>query len=120
MRPDYVIIADDLRLKITNSEIGLNEALPSQQALREAYDTSLATAKKALNVLKAQGYAAATLGRGTYVISTRPTGGSRDDDLRMLDEVHRRLDVLEDAIRELSTIVRHGGGYQPQAGTKHA
>jgi DNA-binding GntR family transcriptional regulator len=100
LRPDYVRIADDLREKITTGEIGLGDALPSQPAIRDTYDTSVATAQKALAVLRDEGYVAAMRGKGTYVIATQPAT-AEDPVMRTLRDVQARMDAMAAEITKL-------------------
>jgi DNA-binding GntR family transcriptional regulator len=101
LRPDYVLIADELRTMITTGKISVGDQLPTQKAVAEDFGVPPATAQKAFNVLKAEGFAAGATGRGTYVISAQPSLSQADDTARQLAQVHQRLDALEVMVREL-------------------
>ncbi len=101
MRPDYVIIADELRRKIVGGQIALGALLPSHTALSKHYRTSLPTAQKALGVLKTEGYAAAVQGKGTYVVARRPALTSQDQTVRVLAAIDQQVDILVQHVREI-------------------
>lgn len=60
-------IADDLEKRIASGELQPGEALPSERQIRERYQTTKATAAKAIALLLADGLARSEFGRGTYV-----------------------------------------------------
>ncbi|MCK2241226.1 MULTISPECIES: winged helix-turn-helix domain-containing protein [unclassified Crossiella] len=103
-RPDYMIIADDLRAKITSGELAVGDEIPSHAALRNTWESTLPTAQKAVDVLKAEGYVAAIRGRGTYVIRNDPPATPANEFAQMLTLVHQRLDSLEETVRKLAEL----------------
>lgn len=62
-------IADDLRSKILSGELAPGERLPSRNALARDYETTRATADRAIAVLTAEGLAVSQQGRGAFVRS---------------------------------------------------
>jgi GntR family transcriptional regulator len=65
--PVYVQVADDLRRRITAGEYAPGQRLPSAEDLHEIYDVAPNTARKALLLLREEGLAVMTHGRGTFV-----------------------------------------------------
>jgi DNA-binding GntR family transcriptional regulator len=124
MRPDYVIIADELRRKIVDGKIAVGARLPSHTALSKHYHTSLPTGQKALNVLKAEGYAAATQGKGTFVVTRRPALTTQDQTMRELAAIDQHADVLVQHMREikrrLKKVIGPTGGARPRSAPSRA
>lgn len=71
-RPLQVRVADDLRHKIETGEWRGGQQLPTLDELAAEYLSSLAVARKAVDLLKQQGLVVTMQGRGTYV-RERPT-----------------------------------------------
>lgn len=64
-RPLYQQIADELRLRITQGGLGSGRKLPSERTLSERHGTSRLTARRALQVLIAEGLAEPRRGVGS-------------------------------------------------------
>jgi DNA-binding GntR family transcriptional regulator len=120
LRADYEIIADDVRAQITSGELVLGEALPARVALAREYGTAPATAQKAVDVLKGEGYVAATRGRGTYVISREPAASAGDERIEMLKAVLDMQEELEAVLRKFKRRVGFGGAPSPRSGPTRA
>lgn len=69
--PKYRQIADDLRARINAGEFATGK-LPGEAALRERYETSIATLRAALKVLHDEGITEAQQGRGVFIRSFKP------------------------------------------------
>ncbi len=63
----YLQVAADLRRKIASGEYAPGQRLPSADDLAEIYDVAPNTARKALRLLRDEGHAVMSPGRGTYV-----------------------------------------------------
>jgi DNA-binding GntR family transcriptional regulator len=124
MRPDYVVVADELRQAIVDGKITLGALLPSHAALSKHYQTSLPTVQKAVNVLKGEGYVAAVHGKGTYVVARRPAVTSQDHTMRALAAIDQHVDVLTRHLREikqsLKKVIGPTGGPNPRSYRFHA
>jgi GntR family transcriptional regulator len=71
--PRYRQIADDLRRKIANGELGADgKPLPSEQKLVEQYDASRNTVRDAVKWLTARRVIETRPPRGTFVVNLRP------------------------------------------------
>jgi GntR family transcriptional regulator len=64
--PPYVQIADQLRARIIDGEFAPGTRLPGVETIVQETGVARMTARKALRVLRDQGYAVATVGMGTY------------------------------------------------------
>lgn len=69
-RPVYLQLADILRDQITGDELRPESRLPSETELEERYGLTRRTIRKGIAVLRDEGYAETTPGKGTYV--TKP------------------------------------------------
>lgn len=67
--PRYLNIASELRSKITGGSLGANQVLPSEAVLSTLYDASRITIRKALEVLRQEGYVDSRQGFGWLVVS---------------------------------------------------
>src|SRR2546430_15311107 len=101
LRPPYLRIADELRRLITTRRIPVGETLPSYNEISRTHRVAMSTAQKAVGVLRGEGLVASANGVATYVISTRPHAHDHRDTARALAELHRRLDTIEEAVRDL-------------------
>lgn len=73
--PPYVQIAEHFRTKIKNGELPEGAKLPSVAEVSQGWQVASATAAKALNVLRADGYVRST-NQGTFVsIAHKQTTG---------------------------------------------
>lgn len=68
MTNKYQIIFNTIVDKIKSGEIPPNSLLPSENELKEQYDTSRETIRKALNLLAQNGYIQKVRGKGSIVI----------------------------------------------------
>ena len=62
----YVDICDDLRRCMLEAKVKPGEKLPSENELSAQYGVSRQTVRKALEILRDEGYIFAEHGRGTY------------------------------------------------------
>ncbi|MGW4830494.1 GntR family transcriptional regulator [Amycolatopsis japonica] len=72
--PLYLRIAAELRARIASGGIPVGRTIPALSGLCTLYRCSLATAQKAVKVLRDGGYVTSAPGRGTYVLSANPDG----------------------------------------------
>jgi DNA-binding GntR family transcriptional regulator len=63
----YVQVAGQLRDMITEGKLGPGSRLPSADSIAQEAGVARMTARKALKVLRDEGYAFAAVGMGTYV-----------------------------------------------------
>lgn len=68
MNNKYLTIYSDLVEEIKNGNIKANSLLPSENELKEVYNTSRETIRKALNLLSQNGYIQKMKGKGSIVI----------------------------------------------------
>lgn len=76
--PLYLRIAADFRERITTGAIPVGRTLPALSRLCTLYRCSLATAQKAVRVLREEGYVASAPGQGTFVLARDPRGTARE------------------------------------------
>ncbi len=67
--PRYLNIASELRSKIIDGTLGANQVLPSEAVLSSVYEASRITIRKALEVLRQEGYVDSRQGFGWLVVS---------------------------------------------------
>ncbi|WP_433889347.1 GntR family transcriptional regulator [Streptomyces sp. CA-111067] len=65
--PPYRKIADELRVRILSGTLHAGEKLKSENELKDQYDTTRVTVRKALALLKAEGLLISEQGRGVFV-----------------------------------------------------
>ena len=75
--PVYVQLANMLRTQIRDGELPPGRALPSEAYLAQEHGISPLTARKAVRVLRAEGYVYTVTARGSYV--TDPAQWPRED-----------------------------------------
>ena len=68
MNNKYLIIYNEIVEKIKNNELEPGTLLPSENDLKEQYETSRETIRKALNLLAQNGYIQKVRGKGSIVI----------------------------------------------------
>lgn len=72
--PIYWRIYSILREEIIDGHYNVSVALPSEDAIAERFSTSRLTVRKAMDLLKSEGYLATRRGVGTFVAATLPPG----------------------------------------------
>jgi GntR family transcriptional regulator len=77
LRHAYLQIADDIARRIDDGEFTYK--LPSERAFTEEYETSYATARRAMEELRDRGVITTIHGRGTYVTAALPKGETTDE-----------------------------------------
>ena len=83
-RPPYAQLADDLRVAIRSGRLAPGERLPPGRDLAASSGVALMTARKAIDVLRAEGLVHSVQGRGVFVSGDRSKApGSDVDDLRV-------------------------------------
>lgn len=70
-KPLYQIIYNELKQQIESGKYGINELLPTEKELSSTYQVSTITTKKALDLLKEEGYIVRKPRKGSVVISNR-------------------------------------------------
>jgi DNA-binding GntR family transcriptional regulator len=65
--PPYKQIAAHLRERITAGEYGPGDLLPSEKTLSQTYGVARETARRAMKLLREEGYAVTIPGRGSFV-----------------------------------------------------
>lgn len=103
--PPYVQIAEHFRLLIKNGELSEGARLPSVAEIADAWTVATATAAKALNQLRAEGYARST-NQGTYVslAHKQTTGPDRLQMLRATGNGFRPGETAEIVNAELANV----------------
>lgn len=79
-RPQYVLVAEELRRRILADAIPRGSLLPSEQALINQFGVSRGTIREALALLRAEGHIVTEHGRGSYarpVMPVRRLAGDR-------------------------------------------
>jgi len=66
-RPLAVRVADDLRMRIETGDLAAGQQLPTLDVIAERYRSSLAVARKAMELLRSQGLVVTRQGKGTFV-----------------------------------------------------
>jgi AcrR family transcriptional regulator len=74
-RPPYLRIADEIRRRIDSGELSPGDRVPSTRAITREWGVAVATATKALAVLRQEGLVQPTTGVGTMVRRTGPGPG---------------------------------------------
>ena len=97
-RPPYQQVAAAGRRLIDTGELGAGAKLPKHEQLVATYGVSLGTVKRALGQLQDEGLIVSRRGQGAFVRSgpaNRPAEASTADMRREIDELARRLSVVE-------------------------
>ena len=68
MTTKYLIIHNEILNQIQTGEIAAHSLLPSENELKDHYETSRETVRKALNLLAQEGYIQKIRGKGSIVI----------------------------------------------------
>ncbi len=68
MTNKYLIIHNEILNQIQTGEIAAHSLLPSENELKDHYETSRETIRKALNLLAQEGYIQKVRGKGSIVI----------------------------------------------------
>ncbi len=96
-RPAYAQLADGLRTAIRDGKFAPGERLPAGRDLAASSGVALMTARKAIDVLRAEGLVHSVHGRGVFVTATQSDGQASDlDALRTaVSDLTRRVAELE-------------------------
>jgi DNA-binding GntR family transcriptional regulator len=94
-RPVYAQIADDLRGRIKAGEHQPGDRLPANRVLSRRYESSMATIRQAIDVLRGEGLVETQSTRGTFVLR-EPAGEPSQFDVAMA-----RMDDLAEELRQL-------------------
>lgn len=78
-RPQFVVIADDLRERIRSGDLAPGSRVPGQNELSAQYGCATATARRGLAVLQAEGLTEPIRGRGVFVREHPPVITVRGD-----------------------------------------
>ena len=65
--PLYVQVADAIEARIESGEFEPNRPIPCENVLVQEYGVARATARKAIQLLRARGVVVSVVGRGTFV-----------------------------------------------------
>lgn len=96
--PLYIQIKDLLQRQIEEGSIAVDDRLPSERELAEAYGVSRMTARQALQLLQQSGFSRTQVGKGTY--ATRP---QIDQELRELTSFTK--DMTQRGLRPRSCVL---------------
>ncbi|MFC9703990.1 TetR/AcrR family transcriptional regulator C-terminal domain-containing protein [Streptomyces sp. NPDC056943] len=77
--PPYLAIAAELRRRILSGELSPGDRVPSTRAVTREWGVAMATATKALGVLREEGLVRPEPGVGTVVVAQRKTGTGGTD-----------------------------------------
>jgi GntR family transcriptional regulator len=69
--PVYVQVADILRARIESGQLMPDRPVPSESQLQQEFGVARGTARKAIAVLREQGFVVTVKGRGSYVSPAR-------------------------------------------------
>jgi GntR family transcriptional regulator len=69
--PVYVQVADILRARIESGQLLPDRPVPSESQLQQEFGVARGTARKAIALLREQGFVVTVKGRGSYVHPTR-------------------------------------------------
>jgi DNA-binding GntR family transcriptional regulator len=65
--PIYVQVADILRARIESGQLQPDRPVPSESQLQQEFGVARGTARKAISLLREQGFVLTVKGRGSYV-----------------------------------------------------
>lgn len=99
-RRKYMRIADKIRDDIVDGKLAVGDKLPPETVLAPRFKAAKLTLRRALNLLRMEGYVDTTQGIGTYVRSADPGGDVNPQEhfnltLMMIDDARDALDRLE-------------------------
>ena len=69
--PVYVQVADILRARIESGQLLPDRPVPSESQLQQEFGVARGTARKAIGLLREQGFVVTVQGRGSYVNPSR-------------------------------------------------
>lgn len=95
--PPYLRIAAELRRRIVSGELAAGERVPSTRAVVREWGVAMATATKALSVLRAEGLVRAVPGVGTVVAERGPRLAAGEGPALNRDRIVRTAVELADA-----------------------
>lgn len=72
-KPLYQVIYEELKQQIESGVVSLNETLPTEKELSTSYKVSTITVKKALDLLKEEGYILRKPRKGSIVVNNKKT-----------------------------------------------
>lgn len=102
-RPAYRQIADDLRARISDGRYGPGSQLPSTAKLMSEYGASSTVARRAVEVLRAEGLLTGQPGKGVFVADDASVAAIDDAATlaRRLDDALARIQQLEERVATL-------------------
>lgn len=95
-RPKYLLIADDLRAKITDGTYPVGAALPSTSQLMQVYDVSVTVARAAVKELQNEGVAEGQPGKAVYV-QREPAPAEPSAEYR---DITHQIGALRETVRQ--------------------
>ncbi|GEL15150.1 GntR family transcriptional regulator [Pediococcus cellicola] len=97
--PKYEIVADHLRQQILEKEFTINEQLPQENAIADAYNVSRITVRKALDILVDENLIYRIQGSGTFVKDNQPhETGAKEESLEIFDFSKFKVKLLNFAV----------------------
>lgn len=96
-------IADELRERIMSGAVALGGTIPPYSELAATYEVSMATAQRAVAILRQEGLVTTAPGRGTFVIAQEPI--TEEPWARTLRHLEARIDDMAAEIMKLQQIV---------------
>jgi GntR family transcriptional regulator len=104
--PAYQQVADELRARIRDGRLPVDEQLPSLAVLMKQFDVSITVIRMALRELRAEGLVSTHQGKGTFVRAVPPAPpvkGSPEFQtlMRHLDQIQEHVRQLESRVADL-------------------
>ncbi|GAY09637.1 winged helix-turn-helix domain-containing protein [Pseudonocardia sp. N23] len=97
--PAYLQVAESLRQKIRNGQLGPGDQLPSYSALMREYDVSITVARSAVAELRSEGLVSTHQGKGAFVLDGAADAAVPRD--AALAAMRRELDALSERVARL-------------------
>ncbi|MFF1508837.1 TetR/AcrR family transcriptional regulator C-terminal domain-containing protein [Streptomyces sp. NPDC058326] len=109
--PPYLAIAAELRRRVRSGEFAPGDRVPSTRAITREWGVAMATATKALGVLRQEGLVRVEPGVGTVVVTTAGTAGADGGPLSRERLVEAALELADSeglhalTMRRLATVL---------------
>lgn len=99
--PKYIVVADHLRQEILEKQYVINEQLPQENAIADAYNVSRITVRKALDILVDENLIYRIQGSGTFVKDNQAhETGSQESSLEIFDFSKFKVKLLNFAVNK--------------------
>lgn len=108
----YQQVARDLRAQISSGDLGIGDAIPSTEKLKQQYGYSVTVVRRAVDILRTEGLLESQPGKGVFV---KATPAQTENDKVTVEDLTQQVADLRAEVRDLTARVQEGQQVQDLA-----